>query len=129
MKFAGYAALFGKKDAASDTIQPGAFAKSLSGRNSPLPLFWQHRADQQIGWIESAQEDARGLRIVAQIDNPHGKAAALLAARKIDGLSFGYRARSYRKSGNGRALDEIELFEVSLVSHPMQHEARVHFVV
>ena len=55
-------------------------------------------------------------------------AAAMLAARKIDGLSFGYRARRYRREGENRLLDEVELLEVSLVSHPLQHGARVHMI-
>ena len=128
MKFAGYAALFGTADAASDIIRPGAFAVTLSGRSSPIPLFWQHRPDQRIGWIREAKEDRRGLQVIAQIDNPRGRAAAMLAARKIDGLSFGYRARRYRREGKNRLLDEVELFEVSLVSHPLQHGARVHMI-
>jgi len=127
-RFAGYAALFGQADAASDTIVPGAFAQTLAARQAPLPLLWQHQPDQQIGWIESACEDGRGLRIIAHIDNPDGKAASMLATRQVDGLSFGYRARRYRKDRKGRTLDEIELLEISLVSHPLQHRARVHLI-
>ena len=51
MKFAGYAALFGTADAGRDTISPGAFARTLAERQEPLPLYWQHRPDQRIGWI------------------------------------------------------------------------------
>ena len=129
MKFAGYAALFGTPDAAHDTVMRGAFERTLSQRNDPLPLFWQHKPDQQIGWVETAQEDERGLRVIARIDNPDGRAAKQLSVRAIDGLSFGYRARRFRKDRNGRQLDEIDLFEVSLVTHPLQHEARVHLIV
>ena len=129
MRFAGYAAVFGKADGARDVIQPGAFARTLAMRQDPLPLFWQHRPDQRIGWIERATEDARGLRIIASIDNPDGRAARSLASRAVTGLSFGYRARAFRRDETGRWLDEVELFEVSLVTHPLQHEARVHLVL
>lgn len=129
LRFAGYAALFGVVDAARDIVSAGAFRRTLAERRDALPLFFQHRPEQRIGWIESAQEDARGLKVVAQIDNPDGKAAHLLASRAISGLSFGYRARRYRSTGSGRMLDDVDLFEVSLVSHPLQHGARVHLLI
>ena len=129
LRIAGYAALFDRPDGSRDTILPGAFRHTLAARRDPLPLFWQHRPEQRIGWIEKAEEDARGLRIIAHIDNPASRAAALLRRRSVSGLSFGYRARRYRHTPQGRVLAEIELFEVSVVSHPMQPGARVHFLV
>ena len=71
---------------------------------------------------------ARGLRVVARIDNPQDRAAKLLRERAVSGLSFGYSARVFRQTPQGRELADIELFEVSVVTHPLQHEARVHFV-
>ena len=128
MRLAGYAALFGRRDAGRDTIRPGAFTRTLAQRSEPLPLFWQHRPDQRIGWIESAAEDARGLRVIARIDNPDGGAGAALRRGAVTGLSFGYRARSFTRDAAGRELTEIDLFEVSVVPHPMQHGARVHLI-
>lgn len=128
LRFAGYAALFDKPDGGCDTIRPGAFARTLADRRDPLPLFWQHRADLRIGWVETVAEDPRGLRVVAAIDNPLGGAALALRRGTVTGLSFGYRARASRRSEAGRELLEIELFEVSLVTHPMQHDARVHLI-
>ncbi|MCR2834255.1 HK97 family phage prohead protease [Parerythrobacter lacustris] len=128
MRLAGYAALFDRADASRDTIRPGAFARTLSERSDPLPLFWQHRPDQRIGWVERAEEDTRGLRVVASLDNPDGRAAALLKRRAISGLSFGYRARRSRHEPAGRVLEDVELFEISVVTHPLQHLARVHLV-
>ena len=128
LRFAGYAALFGKRDAGRDTIRPGAFARTLAERKDPLPLYWQHRPDQRIGWIEQVGEDARGLRVIASIDNPQGGAAAALKRGAVSGLSFGYRARSFTRDAQGRELQDLDLFEVSLVTHPMQHGARVHLV-
>jgi len=128
MRFAGYAALFDKRDSGRDTIRPGAFARTLAERQERLPLFWQHKPDHRIGWVEKAGEDERGLRVIASIDNPAGGAAAALKAGKVTGLSFGYRARAFTRDGEGRELRDVDLFEVSLVSHPMQHEARVHMI-
>lgn len=128
LRFAGYAALFGKPDAGRDTIRRGAFARTLADRNAALPLFWQHRPDLRVGWVEHASEDERGLRIVAAIDNPDGAAGLALRRGAVTGLSFGYRARSSRRTPEGRDLLDVELLEVSLVTHPMQHGARVHLI-
>lgn len=128
LRFAGYAALFDRRDGGRDVIRPGAFSRTLAERNRPLPLYWQHRPDQRIGWIETVAEDARGLRVVAAIDNPTGGAAAALKRGAVTGLSFGYTARGFQRDRDGRELTDIDLFEVSLVTHPMQDGARVHLV-
>lgn len=128
MRLAGYAALFGVPDGARDTILPGAFAATLAARTDPLPLFWQHRPEQRIGWVEQAREDARGLRVIAVFDNPHSRFAAMLRTHTVNGLSFGYRARAARHTVQGRVLEAVDLFEISLVTRPLQPAARVHFV-
>ena len=126
LRIAGYAALFDREDGGRDTIRPGAFARTLAERRDPLPLYWQHRPDQRIGWVETVGEDAQGLRIIATIDNPDGRAARLLRERAVSGLSFGYRARGYRRTERGRELADIDLFEVTVVTHPLQPAARIH---
>lgn len=128
LRFAGYAGLFHIPDADRDTILPGAFADTLQSRTTALPLLWQHRPDQQIGEIEMASEDERGLKVIARIDRKDSRAAHMLAQGTATGLSFGYRARRAHHSEAGRELAQIDLFEVSLVTHPLQHGARVHFV-
>jgi phage head maturation protease len=42
----------------------------------------------------------------------------------VDGLSFGYRVRQARGAGPRELLD-LEVVEVSVVTHPMQDLARV----
>lgn len=128
LRIAGYAALLDRPDAARDIIARGAFTRTLRERRDPLPLLWQHRADQQIGSVVFAEEDGRGLRIIAEIARGDCRAAAALRARSVSGMSFGYRARLYHHTQAGRVLEDIELLEVSLVTHPLQHGARVHLV-
>ncbi|MEM6475405.1 MAG: HK97 family phage prohead protease [Pseudomonadota bacterium] len=128
IRFAGYAALFDIPDADRDTIRRGAFAQTLERRSEPVPLLWQHRPDQRIGTVESIAEDERGLRVVATIENLTSRGAAMLKRRAANGLSFGYRTRNARHSEDGRELLGIDLFEVSLVTHPLQHGARVHLI-
>ena len=121
MRFAGYAAVFDRSDRGGDVVRPGAFARSL-GRRS-VPLLWQHQAGRPIGRVEYLREDARGLRVIGRVVD--GRVAALLEARAVTGLSFGYRVRE-AKGTEPRELTELELVEVSLVTFPMQPLARVH---
>lgn len=128
VRFAGYAALFGKRDAGRDLIRKGAFARTLASRRDPIPVFWQHRPDLRVGWVDKIGEDDRGLRVIASLDNPDGAAGLALRSGRVTGLSFGYRTRGSRTNEDGRELLDIELFEISLVTHPMQHGARVHLL-
>ncbi len=41
-------------------------------------------------------EDARGLRVIARIDNPDGARCREVAYQSVNGLSFGYRVRAAR---------------------------------
>ncbi|MFM9934743.1 MAG: HK97 family phage prohead protease [Novosphingobium sp.] len=131
LRFAGYAAVFGKRDSGGDVIVPGAFAETLSTRKQAgvrLPLLWQHRAGQRIGWVEVAEEDRHGLRVIATVSPSAGPAAKALADGAVNGLSFGYRVREAAPQGGGRELRALDLIEVSLVTRPMQPLARVHYV-
>ena len=109
LRIAGYAALFDIADGAHDTIRKGAFARSLAELPSPLPLLWQHKDALQIGVVEEVAEDERGLRVIARIDKPESLAMKLLQRREVSGLSFGYRARGYRRVPDGRVLDRLGL--------------------
>jgi hypothetical protein len=127
LRIAGYAALFDIPDADGDVIAKGAFSRSIAEhRDTKLPFYWQHRPDQAIGTVELLLEDLRGLRVIARIDNSQGRAALALSRGEATGLSFGYRARAFQRIPGGRLLQDIELIEVSLVTHPLQAAARVH---
>ena len=125
VRFAGYAAVFGRPDKGGDIIRKGAFAAALQ-RAGEVPLLWQHKAGAVIGRIEHLSEDDRGLRVIAAVGDE--RASRLLEARKVDGLSFGYRVREAKSAGANRELIELDLVEVSLVANPMQPRARVHAV-
>ena len=126
MRFAGYAAIFGRPDRGGDVVRAGAFARSLRRLERAVPLLWQHKPGRPVGRIEYLREDRRGLRVIARLSGgPAGrKAAALLKAGRVAGLSFGYTIR--RSEGHApRALTEVDLLEISLVTVPMQPLARV----
>ena len=123
VRFAGYAAIFDRTDRGGDIVRKGAFAKALE-KADQVPLLWQHKAGAVVGRIEHLSEDQRGLRVIAAVQDP--RAARLLETTKVHGLSFGYRVREARSAGGLRELIELDLVEVSLVTHPMQAAARVH---
>ncbi len=127
----GYASVFGLRDQGGDVVLAGAYGASLArmaraGRR--VKMLWQHDPAQPIGVWDEVREDAVGLWVKGRLltDLAQGReAAALLAAGAIDGLSIGYRTvRAERDAKGQRLLAELDLWEVSLVTFPMQSEAR-----
>jgi HK97 family phage prohead protease len=113
-------------------VAKGAYAASLktlrdAGRS--VKMLWQHDPATPIGYWEEIREDDRGLWVKGRLleDVTKGREAAhLIAAGAIDGLSIGYRTKKASKDTAGRRrLEEVELWEVSLVTFPMLAEARV----
>lgn len=128
----GYASVFGASDQGGDVVQQGAYQTSLSALKAAgrsVKMLWQHDPSQPIGIWDEVREDARGLyvkgRLLASVAKGR-EAAALVAAGAIDGLSIGYRTVKSVKDDKGqRLLNELELWEVSLVTFPMLQAARV----
>ncbi|MBU3031290.1 HK97 family phage prohead protease [Paracoccus marinaquae] len=128
----GYASLFGLTDQGGDAVLPGAFAaslKRLAARGDRVRMLWQHDPARPIGVWDEIREDATGLwvrgRLLPDVAQAR-EAAALIGAGAIDGLSIGYRTIRAERDRNGRrALAEVELWEVSLVTFPMLPEAKV----
>lgn len=126
----GYAALFGSSDLDGDQIHPGAFAASLAQRPSAaVRMLFQHDPATPIGiWLD-LREDGKGLFVRGRLslETQRGKElAALIRGGAVDGLSIGYRTqKASRRSGGGRVLHAVELWEVSIVTFPMQMGARI----
>lgn len=129
--FTGHAAIFGVEDLAHDVIERGAFTASL-GRRGPdgIKMLWHHDPAEPIGrWLE-IREDARGLFVRGQLITTVARgreALALMTAGVLDGLSIGFRTvKGSRARGSGlRRLSEVDLWEISLVTFPMQPQARI----
>ncbi len=130
-EFAGYAAVFHRRDAGGDVILPGAFVRSLRRRGvRGIRMLWQHDPGQPLGVWRVIREDARGLFVHGRLalETRQGRdVAALLAQGAVDGLSIGFRpVRAMRdRVRRTRLLKEIDLWEISLVTFPMQPAARV----
>lgn len=127
----GYASLFGEADQSGDVVAEGAFAKGLAamrGQGRSVKLLWQHDPGEPIGVWDSVSEDERGLRVRGRLLSEvrrGAEALALLRAGAVEGLSIGYRTvRAGRLPEGGRLLQEVELWEVSLVTFPMLPSAR-----
>lgn len=128
----GYASLFGEADQGGDIVQKGAYAGSIHRlvvRNQRVKMLWQHDPAQPIGVWDEVREDEKGLWVKGRLlesTRMGREAAVLIEAGAIDGLSIGYRTRKASKNDKGqRLLNELELWEVSLVTFPMLPSARV----
>ncbi len=127
----GYASVFERLDGGHDIVLPGAFARTLAERPpSSIKLLWQHDPKQPVGIVEELREDARGLHVRARLlpELKRGREAlALIEAGALDGLSIGYRTVKARHdaSSGARLIEEIDLWEISLVTFPMQPAARI----
>jgi len=129
--FSGHAALFGVEDLSHDVVEPGAFAASLARRGADgVKMLWHHDPAEPIGrWLE-IREDSRGLfvrgRLLPGIARAR-EALTLMKAGVLDGLSIGFRTLDGRRDRRGgvRRLKAIDLWEISLVTFPMQPDARI----
>ena len=129
--FEGYAALFGRVDLGRDLILPGAFARSLAERGvGGVRMLFQHDPAEPIGVWAELREDAVGLHVKGRLTLDVARARevlALMRAGAIDGLSIGFRAVEGRTDPRTRVrrLARIDLWEVSVVTFPMQPDARI----
>lgn len=132
--FEGYASLFGVEDQGRDVVMPGAFRASLGRRAAcDIRMLFQHDPAQPIGVWDDIREDTRGLfvrgRLLEEVARA-GELLALMRAGALDGLSIGFRTRrATRDARTGqRRLQEIDLWEISIVTFPMLPGARVSAV-
>jgi uncharacterized protein len=129
-RFAGLASVFGNVDLGGDVVVAGAFSKSLSDRGSEVPILWQHDTRSPIG-LGKLKETNSGLLIEGQLVMSVSRAREaydLMKARVLKGLSIGYDTVKSDVQGGIRYLKELKLFEVSLVSIPMNEMATVQMV-
>ena len=130
----GYASLFGEIDQARDMMLRGAFADSLRARPvRRVPMLFQHDPAEPIGvWLE-LREDGKGLyargRLIPEVARAK-ELYALIRAGAIDGLSIGFRTSKARVDPRTRvrALQAVDLWEISIVTFPLLAGARVHAV-
>ncbi|WP_207479559.1 HK97 family phage prohead protease [Arenibaculum pallidiluteum] len=135
--FEGYASTFGNVDQGGDIVEPGAFIEGIvkakdEGRS--IPMLWQHDQREPVGVWKDIAEDSKGLYVRGQLlvdaDPLAKRAHALLKAKALGGMSIGYRipaggmVEDEKRRGVFR-LKKLDLREISLVTMPMNIQARV----
>ena len=138
--FIGYLATFNNVDLGNDVIEPGAFTNTIAtakqeakarGSDVLWPILWQHDSSQPIGGILNAVEDTYGLKVWGQLDLsiPQGAAAySGLKSGYLDSMSIGYDTVKERWVGGARHLLELQLWEGSIVTFPMNPQATISTV-
>ena len=124
--FTGMAAVYGNVDLGNDVIDPGAFTRTLSTGKS-FPVLWQHQPDNPIGTAK-VTETREGLLVNGTLmlsDPTAQKAHTFLKAGVVKGLSIGYDCLQATYDGDIRHLKELRLWEVSVVTFPMNELATV----
>lgn len=130
-EFSGYAAWFNNVDLGGDVISPGAFAKSLKARPAgKIKLLRNHNMDEPIGVLTDAIEDAKGLKVRGRVTSETVKGKETLALMRmgsLDAMSIGFRTvrDRYDRKANARIIEELDLWEASIVSLPMNPKAIV----
>lgn len=126
-KFTGYASVFGGIDSYNDTVERGAFSKTIKEHDF-FPMLWSHQALEPIGIIRG-QEDKKGLLVEGELNMDVAAARekrSLIKQGAIRGLSIGYWTIKKEFDSSGiRHLQEIALDEVSPCVFAADKNARI----
>ena len=129
MTFIGYAAKFNSpsEDLGGfvETIEPGAFRRSLRSRND-VKLLVNHDTGRVLASTRSGTmklyEDEVGLRVEASLPNTSDgrDMAELLRRGDLNKMSFGFSVikDSWNQEMTQRTLKSVRLFETSIVAFP-----------
>lgn len=123
----GYASTFGNTDNQNDIVVPGAFKDSIAER---MPkMLYQHDPHRIPGIWEKAAEDSKGLIVVGRtLNTTLGRdVAEEVRSGAITQMSIGYSPKkaSFDKGRTVRRLEQVKLFEVSLVTFPANEKATI----
>lgn len=125
--FAGYASTFKETtptDRDGDYVAPGAFAETLAEFSKNPVMLIDHRNSvmSMAGSYSKISTDRRGLAVEGRVSNAPGlrDVRFLLAEGHLKTLSIGgfmYYAQ------DGRGIERVQLFEISLVAVPANPDA------
>lgn len=149
--FSGYGAVFDNEDHGGDLIKKGAFRETIrdarkSGAWPSMLLdhggrmaYMNTTSDRlPIGIWTELREDDKGLYCEGKLATETARGAEVYALLKmqprpaLNGLSIGYRAKEFsygtKPTEPPRTLKKVDLFEISLVTLPMNPQALVDAV-
>jgi uncharacterized protein len=141
----GYVSTFNKVDSYGTAFAPGAFTKTLMERGDKIPVLLNHDVNLNVGIPDSLETDSVGLKVDAQIFDDGADGTTLtrrLRAGAKYGLSFGFRTLRDRAAtdsdqldmaqvaeadlyGGLRVIEEVKLYEVSVVTFPANDAAQI----
>ncbi len=131
----GYASTFGNMDQGFDIVEKGAFKKTLKDNKGKFPILADHNPYEHIGWNEKGTEDETGLLVRGSImlNVQKGKEKMALAKKALEikapmGLSIGFttiKATPDKDNMRVRRLEELKLWEYSIVTFPMNTAAMI----
>jgi uncharacterized protein len=132
LQFEGYASTV-DIDRTRDVVLPTAFSKFLEQYMTNPIILLQHDSDKPIGSIVEATIDDTGLYVKGIVKSDKENIFQDLRTGVIKTMSFGYRVNDYdlaEAEQEGKrivtaVIKELELFEISLVSVPMNPNAMV----
>lgn len=141
LKASGYAAVFDSRTSIGDyfdeVISPGAFTKTIK-ENKDIRALFNHNWDNVLGRTKagtlSLSEDKKGLKFDLELpDTTVARDLAVSMERgDIDQCSFGFYVTSetwdYDAEPALRTINEVELYEVSLVSIPAYDDTEAALV-
>jgi HK97 family phage prohead protease len=129
--FTGLASVYGNRDLGGDIVEPGAFTKTIADKNGEVPILWQHDYREPIG-MGKLMDTAGGLQIMGELaveSSPTAmKAYGLMKKGILKGLSIGYDTIRDEVKEKVRYLKELKLWEVSIVTFPMNELATVNSI-
>lgn len=129
-EFEGLGSTYGNIDEGYDVVHRGAFDDSLQSRQ-PLMLY-QHDWTKPIGVWTDIKDTQDGLYVRGKLalGTQLGKEThELLKIGALNGLSIGFRLLDWDFSDDHvRHIRKAELWEISVVSFPMNEQARVSAV-
>lgn len=131
VKIAGYASTnedVTKADRGGDYLRKGAFKKTITKfmRNPVMLADHTNSTKQIVGKYTHMEEDEKGLYIEGSLSNsPEQKNVRFQVAEgNLQTMSIG---GIFKYEEDGKAIEEVDLMEISLVAIPMNPDAR--FVV
>jgi len=137
-EFEGYGSTFGNVDRGLDMVMAGAFRRTLKERKlSQIKMLRDHDTRKVVGKWLAMEEDERGLKVRGKLfasgENPIQLAKETLTLMRegaLDAMSIGYRTikAQYDEEQGVRKLLDLDLWEVSIVTFPMNEMATVDAV-
>lgn len=135
-EFSGYGSVFNTTDQGGDIIVKGAFVQSLAelkAKGRSPAMLWQHKSAEPCGVYTTVTEDSHGLYIEGQLalkTQRGAEAYELMQMKALSGLSIGFITRddSYDQKTGVRTIKQADLWEISLVTFPMNDDSRIQQV-